>query len=121
MTHHQLAASRHRVRRRIMIVGGLSIDTITEQDGSAHLAIPGGNAVYAAIGALVWGISPVIVGVIGDDYPEAWLRAISDAGIDARSIQRVSGPHQGHFAVRYAADGSREPYVPVEAFAAAGT
>ena len=105
---------------RLVIVGGLSIDTITDAMGTTRLAVPGGNAIYAAIGARVWGVRPSVVGLIGEDYPIAWLDELSTAGIDASGIQRVSGPHQSRFAVRYRTNGEREPFVPVEAFAAAG-
>jgi len=105
---------------RLLIVGGLSIDTITDAAGDTQLAVPGGNAIYAAIGARLWGVRPRVVGLIGDDYPTAWLEELSDAGVDATGVQRVAGPHQSRFAVRYRADGEREPHVPVAAFAGAG-
>jgi sugar/nucleoside kinase (ribokinase family) len=105
---------------RLLIVGGLSIDTITDATGDTQLAVPGGNAIYAAIGARMWGVSPRVVGLVGDDYPSAWLDELSQAGIDATGVQRVPGPHQNRFAVRYRADGEREPHVPATAFAAAG-
>jgi sugar/nucleoside kinase (ribokinase family) len=105
---------------RLLVIGGLSSDTITTQDGEVHLNVLGGNAVYAAIGACCWGVKPSVVGLIGADYPSAWLADLDAAGIDVTHVQRVSGPHQNYFATRYRSDGDREPYVPVEAFAAAG-
>jgi len=107
--------------RRLLVIGGMSRDHITTSDGAAHLDVPGGNAAFAAIGALVWGVSPAIVALVGADYPEDWLSRLTALGIDMQGIQRFDGPHESHFAVRYNNDHDREPHVPLGAFKAAGT
>lgn len=107
-------------RLRLLIVGGVSNDTITTAQGESHLQLPGGNAVYAAVGARVWGVETAVVGLVGEGYPRSWIDELASADIDVSSIQRVIAPHQSYFAVRYRSDGDREPYVPIEAFEAAG-
>ena len=106
--------------RRLLVIGGMSIDHITTAEGITHLDVPGGNAAFAAIGAKVWGVVPAIVGLVGADYPESWISALADAGIEMHGIQRRSEPHENHFAVRYLNDRDRVPYVPIDAFEAAG-
>ncbi|MCW6510609.1 carbohydrate kinase family protein [Lichenifustis flavocetrariae] len=53
--------------------GNLSIDDLVFVDGTTQWAVPGGNAVYAALGMAVWGERPSVVAPFGPDYPIAKL------------------------------------------------
>ena len=53
--------------------GNLSIDDLVFVDGTTQWAVPGGNAIYAALGMAVWGERPSVVAPFGPDYPVAKL------------------------------------------------
>ncbi len=55
-------------------LGNLSIDDLVFVDGTTQWAVPGGNAVYAALGMAVWGERPAVVAPFGPDYPVAHLQ-----------------------------------------------
>ncbi len=50
-------------------LGNLSIDDLVFVDGTTQWAVPGGNAVYAALGMAVWGERPRVIAPFGPDYP----------------------------------------------------
>ena len=50
-------------------LGNLSIDDLVFVDGTTQWAVPGGNAVYAALGMAVWGERPRVIAPYGPDYP----------------------------------------------------
>ena len=56
-----------------LAVGNMSIDDLVFPDGSTRWCVPGGNAVYAALGMAVWGERPGVLAVHGPDYPAASL------------------------------------------------
>jgi len=105
---------------RYLLVGGFSIDTLTGADGTSHLGVAGGNALFAAAGAHFWSQSLAVVGVVGADYPKAWLRTLRSHGIDVSGVQHSPTAHEGYWAARYLANGEREPYVPAQAYLEAG-
>ncbi|HEX4768602.1 MAG TPA: carbohydrate kinase family protein [Lichenihabitans sp.] len=59
-------------------LGNLSIDDLVFVDGSTRWAVPGGNAIYSALGMAVWGERPVVVAPFGPDYPTGTLEARID-------------------------------------------
>ena len=63
---------------RLCSLGNLSIDDLVFVDGTTQWAIPGGNAVYAALGMAVWGERPAVVAPFGSDYPTERLHARVD-------------------------------------------
>lgn len=72
--------------------GNFTIDTVTYKGRSAT-AVLGGDCVYAAVGARIWGASVRAVGVIGNDYPLPWLRQLDAGGVDTRCVRRLSANH----------------------------
>lgn len=52
------------------------------------LDAPGGNALYAAVGYLVWEKEqiPGILTRVGEDYPQTWLEDFSNHGIDVDGV-----------------------------------
>jgi sugar/nucleoside kinase (ribokinase family) len=63
-----------------LAVGNMSIDDLVFPDGSTNWCVPGGNAVYAALGMAVWGERPGVLAVHGPDYPTASLAGRIDLG-----------------------------------------
>jgi sugar/nucleoside kinase (ribokinase family) len=73
--------------------GGLRTDYCITHDGHVRIGVMGGNAVYAATGAMIWSSSVGIVSRIGNNYPDEWLDALRTAGINTEGIQILEEPH----------------------------
>jgi sugar/nucleoside kinase (ribokinase family) len=69
----------------IAVFGNLTIDDLVFPDGSTRWAVPGGSAVYAAMGIALWTERASIVAPLGADYPVDTL----DARIDLSRCRRV--------------------------------
>jgi sugar/nucleoside kinase (ribokinase family) len=57
----------------LAVFGSLTIDDLVFPDGSTRWAVPGGNAVYAAMGIALWSGQASIVAPLGADYPTELL------------------------------------------------
>ena len=91
---------------RILVVGYLSIDTL--QAASAEpVEVPGGAALYAALGARQAGAHASIAAVVGEDYPQPWLHSLAQMGVDVSRVQRRAGSTRTT-ALRYGAGGHRD-------------
>jgi sugar/nucleoside kinase (ribokinase family) len=75
----------------VAVVGGMTIDDIVLTRGGVHRRTPGGNALYTALGALVWGVSSQIVSFVGQDYPWQVLEELERRGIGTGHVRRVAG------------------------------
>ena len=88
------------------VVGYLSLDEIVI-DGICRKGIPGGAALYAALGALAGGVR-VLLGVArGSDFPDAVLETLGTMGVDLSAVVRVDHPTRRARLV-YRRDGPRE-------------
>ena len=58
---------------RFVAIGNMSIDDLVFADGSTKWAVPGGNAIYSALGMAVWGERPRVLAPRGPEYPIAVL------------------------------------------------
>jgi sugar/nucleoside kinase (ribokinase family) len=65
---------------RFLAVGNASIDDLVFADGSTRWAVPGGNAIYAALGMAVWGERPRVLAPRGPEYPVGELGERIDLG-----------------------------------------
>jgi len=73
----------------IVVVGTVAFDSIETPQGSAERVL-GGSAAYFAVAASFF--APVkIVGVVGQDFPEDYLKILSGRGIDLQGLQRKKG------------------------------
>lgn len=73
----------------VLIVGSTALDSI-KTPKSANPRLLGGSASHAAVAASFFG--PVIlVGVVGDDFPQRYIRLYQRHGIDLVGLQRVPG------------------------------
>jgi sugar/nucleoside kinase (ribokinase family) len=90
----------------VHIVGYLSIDRI-ETGGAAGDDVPGGAALYAALGARAAGAAVVLHAMAGNDFRAEWLQQAADLGIDLVGVvQRPSPTRRARLA--YRADESRD-------------
>lgn len=85
----------------ILVVGTVAFDSIETPYGSAERVL-GGSASYFAVAASVF--APVeIVGVIGRDFPEAYLDIFTRHGVDTKGLIREEG-ETFHWRGRYHED-----------------
>jgi ribokinase len=75
----------------ILSIGYLSIDTIATPAGSFG-PIPGGAALYSALGVRTVGVPAAIVATFGQDYPPEWLQSLAALGVDISYLLARSGP-----------------------------
>lgn len=73
---------------RFLIAGQLTRDYMVFPSGEALLDVPGGNALYAAVGLAIWEPDPppAIIARVGEDYPQEWLDDLSRRGLDMRAV-----------------------------------
>jgi len=73
----------------VLVVGSIALDTV-KTPVEEHADLLGGSASYAAVGASF--SCPVnMVGVVGDDFPEAHIDYFRQREIDLAGLQRVPG------------------------------
>ena len=90
---------------RVIVAGNLSLDDTVTGEASVPEA-PGGDALYASLGVLDWGGTPILLTLVGRDYPRAHLSRMRAAGIDVTHVRETEGPTV-HYRVTYTPDGSR--------------
>ena len=73
----------------ILVVGGMTIDDLVLETGDVHRRVPGGNALYSALGARLWGVTSEIVSFVGGDYPSEVLQQLEESGIGIAHVARL--------------------------------
>jgi len=94
---------------RVLVVGYLSMDTL-QLPGATPVQVPGGGALYAALGARHAGAQAVICAAVGEDFPHLWLQALSMLGIDVSGVQRRPGATRTSCLIYGAGDGRQSPH-----------
>jgi len=75
----------------LLIVGSIAFDDLDMPTGE-YRGVLGGAATYAALAASAITASGVrIVGVVGDDFPEAHIGALRARGVDTAGVERAAG------------------------------
>jgi sugar/nucleoside kinase (ribokinase family)/fructoselysine-6-P-deglycase FrlB-like protein len=90
----------------VIVVGNLTVDDVVHPNGETTMASPGGNTIYAATGALIWGLSVGVVARVGADFPVAALDRLRDAGLDTSGLRPIEGPTVRNWVI-YEDDGRR--------------
>jgi ribokinase len=75
----------------IVTVGWLTMDDIVLTDGTCSLGVPGGGALYSAIGASLWSPSVGIHSAAGHPHHEETCRRVRARGIDIAGISQSAG------------------------------
>jgi ribokinase len=101
------------MKARILIVGYLSIDEIETPQGRFS-PVPGGAALYAALGARHAGAQAAICAQVGQDYPPAWLDTLSGLGIDISHVLSRPGPSRTA-SISHGRDGARRSALHAQA------
>lgn len=81
--------------------GSLGIDDLVFADGATMWCVPGGGAMYAALGMAIWGALPGVVAPVAGDYPFN----LFDARLDFSHAPRI-GSTMRNWGL-YEQDGSR--------------
>jgi len=72
---------------RLLFLGPLYRDFILPPHGRPAIDIPGGDVLYAAVGAALWGAQVSLVSRVGENFPRAWLEDWARLGWDVRGIR----------------------------------
>lgn len=73
----------------LLVVGSIAFDTIETPHGTVDDAL-GGSATFFSYAASFF-TSPRLVGVVGQDFPDAHRRLLQDHGVDTRGLVTESG------------------------------
>jgi sugar/nucleoside kinase (ribokinase family)/fructoselysine-6-P-deglycase FrlB-like protein len=101
-----VASQQGRAEHDVIVVGNLTIDDVVHPNGDTTMASPGGNTIYAATGALIWGQSVGVVARVGADFPAMALDRLRDAGLDTGGLRPIEGPTVRNWVI-YEHDGHR--------------
>lgn len=71
---------------RFVVAGQVRRNYVITPQGKALLDVPGGGLLYAAAGLAVWEAGIGLIGRVGEDYPQEWLRSFAQRGFDTRGI-----------------------------------
>lgn len=93
---------------RVLTVGNYTVDTVVLPGGRSAAHVFGGDCVYAAVGARIWGATVGTISVVGNDYPPEWLAALDAAGIASSGVRRLRIPHGLVAPMEYDEEGRRE-------------
>src|SRR4051812_30704009 len=85
---------------RLLIVGSVSRDRLTDADGHTEEVL-GGAGLYAALGAAAAGAAVRVVGLVSDDLPPSAVEALP---IDTAGLVRIPG-RRLRFQISYDANG----------------
>ena len=77
-------------RPRLTVAGYLSLDTIVCPYGTFE-NVPGGAALYAALGARAAGAQVRLRALLCADFPPLWLDTLASAGIDLEGLEPAAG------------------------------
>lgn len=75
----------------IVTIGWLTVDDIVLTDGTCRMAVPGGGALYSAVGARLWERPVGIHSVAGRPHAAVTRARLADWGIDAAGIGECAG------------------------------
>src|SRR5689334_13299497 len=78
-----------RMKQPVLIVGSLAFDDLEMPSGTFNDVI-GGAATYSSIAATLLTTSR-LVGVVGNDFPEATLTELARRGVDTAGVERAGG------------------------------
>lgn len=91
---------------RVGTLGGLTLDRVV-RPGRTPDEVAGGNALYAALGAWLYGATPTLVSFAGYDYPQTMIDRLERGGLDVSLVARLEVPSI-RLDIVYRDDGSRQ-------------
>ena len=85
---------------KLLIVGTVAFDAIETPFGKTE-CILGGAATYIGLSAAHFNVDAAIVSVIGEDFPEDYLKLLVDKGVDVSGVEVVKGGKTFYWSGRY--------------------
>ena len=76
----------------LVVLGNLLVDDLVFPDGRTRMAQPGGAALYASLGASLFGLRTGLSSWRGTDYPRAALDALEARGVDLAGLLEMNRP-----------------------------
>ncbi len=73
----------------VVVVGSVAFDSV-QTSKARHEKLLGGSASYTAVASALFA-NTGLVGVVGEDFPQAYTDVFSSAGIDLQGLQREKG------------------------------
>jgi sugar/nucleoside kinase (ribokinase family) len=101
-------------------VGGLRQDYCITHDSRVFSGMLGGNALYAAVGAKIWGASVGLVSRVGCDYPLAWLDELRQRGFHLEGVRILPEPQDTRTFYAYISPEERVDTSPASHFLRVG-
>jgi sugar/nucleoside kinase (ribokinase family) len=101
-------------------VGGLRQDYCITHDGRVFAGMLGGNALYAAVGAKIWGASVGIISRVGSDYPISWLDQLRSRGFNLDGVRLLPEPQETRTFYAYTSPDERADTSPASHFLRVG-
>ena len=80
------------MRPDLVVLGNLLVDDLVFPDGRTRMGQPGGAALYASLGAALFGLSTGLSSLKGTDYPRAALDALEARGVDLAGLREMNRP-----------------------------
>ncbi|MDX1521160.1 MAG: PfkB family carbohydrate kinase [Anaerolineae bacterium] len=74
-----------------LCVGSLALNDTVYANGRTSMRDPGGNALYAAVGANIWSDQVGIVAVVGYDWPKEFTERLGNSAIDTAGLIEKDG------------------------------
>lgn len=96
----------------LLVTGSIGIDTVTSPHGRADEVL-GGSAVYFAFAASQY-VPVRLVGVVGEDFPDAFRETISSRDIDLAGLETRPGSKTFRWTGRYQGDMNEADTVDVK-------
>lgn len=87
----------------LIIIGTVAFDAIETPFGKTDKII-GGSATYAGLSAANLGVSPKLVAVVGDDFPEKYINNLKEKGFDLEGLQIKKGEKSFFWSGKYHLD-----------------
>ena len=87
----------------VLVVGTVTLDTV-ETPRERVEDVLGGSGVYAAVAASFFGNPVRLIGVVGTDFPHAYIDFLDTRGLDLQGLKRVNGGKSFRWGGRYSKD-----------------
>lgn len=71
---------------RHLYIGSLALNDTVYADGRTSMADPGGNALYASVGANIWSSQTGIAAVVGYDWPAEYTQMLKESAIEISGL-----------------------------------
>jgi sugar/nucleoside kinase (ribokinase family) len=73
----------------LLVVGSIALDSVITPFGETADALGGAAVFFSMAGAVLHPVQ--VVGVVGNDFPEAHLKALAARGVDLAGVERQAG------------------------------